>query len=223
MRGWGNDNCLNMPQLALTYPVHFHSSPLTHFHISLLRGWSEISMSIHSSHQCPSVHPNLKSELPRAHSILQQLWLSYSPATTHKSRGNPKAAALSPGWAQIHLPRVYPSAAVECVTHCPGAITVPLHTRFPQFITTIGACQLLLMISQPLPMKETIDWQRRWGGWGLPRHYLCFFLYFKSSSAACCKLGQSVLYNLHSCCYFKSRFAAEIQVSNASNTRLFAS
>lgn len=82
---------------------------------------------------------------------------------------------LSPGWAQIHLPRVYPSAAVECVTPCPGAITVPLHTRFPQFITTIGACQLLLMIAQPLPMKETIDWQWRWGGWGLPRHYLVFF------------------------------------------------
>lgn len=67
---------------------------------------------------------------------------------------------LFPGWAQIHLPRVYPSTAVECVTPCPGAITVPLHTRFPKFITTIRACQLLLMIAQPLPMKESIDWQK---------------------------------------------------------------
>lgn len=141
----------------------------------------------------------------------------FHPLQLTEAESVQKQQLLSPGWAQIHLPRVYPSAAVECVTPCPGAITVPLHTRFPQFITTIGACQLLLMIAQPLPMKETIDWQRRWGGWGLPRHYQYFFfciLRYCSFSAAFCKLGQSVLYNLHSCCYFKSRFAVEIQVSN---------
>lgn len=139
---------------------------------------------------------------------------------THQSSQNQsvqKQQLLSRGWAQIHLPRVYPSAAVECVTPCPGAITVPLHTRFPQFITTIGACQILLMIAQPLPMKESIDWQRWWGGWGLPRHYLYFIfciLSYCCSSEARCKLGQSVLCYIQSCCYFKSRFAAEIQVRN---------
>lgn len=47
---------------------------------------------------------------------------------------------------------------------------------------------------------------------------VCFFsciLRYCSSWAAFCKLGQSVLYNVQSCCYFKSRFAAEIQVSKS--------
>lgn len=177
------------------------------------------NLHVHPWHP-PTPHcPIWKAHFHASCSILRGLYWPLSPTMAHEDGGSKSQQLLSPGWAQIHLPRVYPSAAVECVRPCPGAITVPLHTRFPQFITTIGACQLLLMIAQPLPMKETIDWQRRWGGWGLPRHYLYVFfsciLRYCSSWAAFCKLGQSVLYNVQSCCYFKSRFAAEIQVSKS--------
>lgn len=59
----------------------------------------------------------------------------------------------STGWARTHLAWGYQSAAVECLTPCPGAVTVPLHTTFPQFITAIRLCQLLLMLALHLPMK----------------------------------------------------------------------
>lgn len=165
-----------MPQLALTQCIHIH--PYSDTLTSRCYG-AEVKST------CPSTAPidaplsNLKSSLPCAllHSpeLYRAIFTHYS---SQKTESIQKQQLLSPGWAQIHLPRVYPSAAVECVTPCPGAITVPLHTRFPQFITTIGACQLLLMIAQPLPMKETIDWQRGWGGWGLPLTLPVFFSVF---------------------------------------------
>lgn len=164
-QGAGNDNCLNMPQLAPTQSILIHPHSLTH----LLGSWSEIYMSVHRTRWSPSVQfEKLSSSCPPPFS--GNCAGPFHPLQLTKTESIQKQQLLSPGWARIHLPRVYPSAAVECVTPCPGAITVPLHTRFPQFITTIGACQLLLMIAQPLPMKQTIDWQRRWGGWGLPRH-----------------------------------------------------
>lgn len=150
---------------------------------------------------------NVESSFPPA--------LFHSPALapfTHwgsKKEAVQKQQLLSPGWAQIHLPRVYPSAAVECVTPCPGAITVPLHTRFPQFITTIGACQLLLMIAQPHADERDYWLTEEVRSLGIAQTLSAFFFFFPwnlkycSSSTAFCKLGQSVLYNLYSCCYFK--------------------
>lgn len=167
-----------MPQFAQTLSF---TSP----HI-LNQVCSELKLYIHPL--LPSTPQNViwkACNLTLATIPLPFCWSLSQHGGSLKTKSDQERQLLFTGWAQIHLPWVYPSAAVKCVTAFPGVITVPLHTRFPQFITTIEACQLLLMIAaEPLPMKESIDWQRRLRCFGITHTLPVFFYFFARNPAA---------------------------------------
>lgn len=85
--GGGGDNCLNMPQLALT--EYSHSSPLTHI---LVARCYAAEVNLHVRPRRPSEKLTSTCRLP----FSSNLHGPFAATTAHKNRVNPKAAAPLP-------------------------------------------------------------------------------------------------------------------------------